>query len=542
VPLILSFVIGLFITIVMIPPLMRLSHRFGLVDVPDERKIHVQDIPRVGGIAIAVAIVLAIFTWFPVDRLIAGCLVGGAVILMAGIWDDRRSLPYQWKLAAQCVAVAFAMACGVTFEHLPFLGLEPAPVWLTYPVTFIFLVGVTNAINLFDGLDGLAGGCMLMTLGAIAFLDFQSGGSIVVFVALAAMGGIIGFLRYNTHPAIVFMGDSGSQLLGFVAAVLAIILVERTHGALNPALPLLLLGLPIYDTLTVMVLRISNGQSPFRPDQTHLHHKLLRFGFRHYEAVAIIYVVQAMMVGSALLVGYASDLAVVATFLAISGGLTVLIYLARVRNWSPRPVDSDAESPRPERRNLWLRRWERLPSHVTMAIAVGLSGFLIVAASIAAAPTHETSWICFAVAGVLIAGLLDVSDYRGSFARLGPYFAGVVLVFHLSGDPGYPEHVGILANAYVIALLGFLVVGVRVTRRALFRVTPQDLLIAFFALALPNLPIQALGNFDIGPAVFRALVLFYAIEFVLSRPDGRPRLLLVSSIASLALFAGRGLV
>lgn len=540
--LVVSFVMGIFITTVLIPPLMQLAHGIGLVDTPGERKIHVRAIPRVGGIAIAVAILAAVFTWIPINTLIAGCLAGGAVILLAGIWDDRRPLPYQWKFAAQCIAVALAMAGGVRFEHLPFFGLEPAPVWITYPVTFLFMVGVTNAINLFDGLDGLAGGCMLLTLGAIAFLDFQGGGSFVMLVALAAMGGIIGFLRYNTHPAIVFMGDCGSQLLGFTAAVLAIVLVERTHSALNPALPLLLLGLPIYDTLTVMALRIRKGLSPFRPDQTHLHHKLLRFGFRHHEAVAVIYVVQAVMVGAALGLAYASDLLVVASFLAIAGGLTLTIFLARVVEWSPHP-DSDPDAERPiERRNMWLRRWKHLASDVTQAIAIGVSSFLVAAALIVHVPTPDSAMVFLGVSGLLVVALLVMSDYDTSLARLAPYFAGIAFVYHLAIHPDGPRFIDVFTNAYLAAILLFLILGIRVTRRALFRVTPQDLLVALFALALPNLPFSAYLGFDVGPAIFQALILFYAIEFLLRRPDGRPQLLVVSSTASLALFGVRGLI
>ncbi len=540
-PLVVSFVMGIFITTVLIPPLMQLAHGLGLVDTPGERKIHVRTIPRVGGIAIAAAILAAVITWIPINTLIAGCLAGGAIILLAGIWDDRQPLPYQWKFAAQCVAVAVAMAGGVRFEVLPFFGLEPAPVWIAYPVTFVFLVGVTNAINLFDGLDGLAGGCMLLTLGAIAFLDYQAGGSFVMLVALAAMGGIIGFLRYNTHPAIVFMGDCGSQLLGYTAAVLAIVLVEHTHSALNPALPLLLLGLPIYDTLTVMGLRIRKGLSPFRPDQTHLHHKLLRFGFRHHEAVAVIYVVQAVMVGAALGLAYASDLLVVLTFLVIAGGLTFSIYLARVIEWSPHP-DSDPHTDKPiERRNLWLRRWQNLSSDVTQAIAIGVSVFLVAAALVVPAPTVDSAWVFLAVSALLLAALLIVSDYDSSLARLGPYFAGIAIVYHLSIDPDGAQQINFFANAYLAAILLFLVLGVRVTRRTLFQVTPQDLLVAFFAIALPNLPLSAFFGFEVGPAIVRALILFYAIEFLLRRPDGRPRLLILSSTISLALFAVRGL-
>ena len=182
-----SFVVGLFVTIILIPPLIRSSVRFDLLDSPDPRKVHSGSIPRVGGIAIAVGVVLPILAWVPLDRMMTTYLIGATVIVFFGVWDDRRALDYRWKFAAQLIAVGIVVFGGVRLDHLPFFGVGSAPAYVTYPISVLFLLGITNAINLFDGLDGLAGGCVLLSLAAISLLELQGGAEGVILpIALAA--------------------------------------------------------------------------------------------------------------------------------------------------------------------------------------------------------------------------------------------------------------------------------------------------------------------------------------------------------------------
>ena len=195
------------------------------------------------------------------------------------------------------------------------------PGWCALPLTLLGIVGVTNAINLADGLDGLAGGICMLSFMCIAFLAFQGGNLTVALMAISAVWAIIGFLRFNTFPATVFMGDAGSQLLGFLAISLAI-RITQTHTPLSPALPLLLLGLPILDTAMVMVERLSKGRSPFVADKNHMHHKVMRLGLYHSEAVLAIYLLHVFLVMAAYLFRFFPE-AFLVEFYAIFGALVL---------------------------------------------------------------------------------------------------------------------------------------------------------------------------------------------------------------------------
>ena len=200
-------------------------------------------------------------------------------------------------------------------------------------LTFLFLVGVTNAVNLSDGLDGLAGGMSLLCLCAIALLAAVSGNALVVTLALIECGAILGFLRFNTHPAQIFMGDSGSQLLGFSIGVLAILATQGESTSVSAALPLLLLGLPILDTLAVMWQRVRAGRSPFSSDRNHLHHKLLALEFAHAEAVAVVYLLQVALFLVAYFLRFESDLVILAVFLLFAAAALFALKWAGATAW-----------------------------------------------------------------------------------------------------------------------------------------------------------------------------------------------------------------
>lgn len=535
-----SFIVGLFVTIVLIPPLVRVSAWAQLLDKPNDRKVHSELIPRVGGIAIAIGVLLPVVTWVTLDRTTVGYLVGAAIIIVFGVWDDRRQLNYKWKFLAQFAAIVVAMQGGVVLAHLPFFGLDPVPDWLSYPITILFLLGITNAINLFDGLDGLAGGCALLTLGAIAVLANEVDGTIVTLIALAAFGGILGFLRYNTHPAIVFMGDAGSQFLGFTSAVLAILLTEKTHTALNPALPLLLIGLPVLDTLTVLVMRIVKGRSPFVADKTHIHHKLLNLGFRHHEAVSVIYLIQGLMVASAFFLAYQSDVLVVFVFCAFCATVLGLSYCARVSGWRMHPLPSASKAP-PEGAGV-----SRIGASPVLAgltarfVEVAISAFFVLGALLAKTAPQEVAKLSIGVAVVMGFAVLFLRPWTQLFTRLGVYAVSVQIVYFLAPLTEESQTISWTINSYLILVAGILAIAILATPRDLFQVTPQDLLIAFVALAVPSLPVDTLAGYPIAGYALRVGLLFYACEYLLSKGDYRYRLLRVSAFASLLIIGLRG--
>jgi UDP-GlcNAc:undecaprenyl-phosphate GlcNAc-1-phosphate transferase len=226
-----SFMTSLLICMALIPPLRLLAGRFHIMDQPGDRKVHQLPVPTVGGIAFAIGAFVSILWWGPKNSTMLAVLLGGLIILGFGVWDDRANLGYRIKLLGQVVAaLAVTTIGGIRFENIPFLLDVELPMWIGIPVTVFFLVAVSNAVNLADGLDGLAGGLSFLTLCGIGYLAYLSNDSTVLLLTVPFLGGVLGFLRYNTYPARIFMGDSGSQLLGFIMGVLAILLTNSSRG------------------------------------------------------------------------------------------------------------------------------------------------------------------------------------------------------------------------------------------------------------------------------------------------------------------------
>ncbi len=535
-----SFVLALFVTLVTIPVLMRFADRLRLIDIPDARKVHEVAIPRCGGIAIALGTALPVLMSVPLDRSTVGYLVGAGIVVVFGAWDDVKPLHYRWKLLGQVLAVGVVMSGGVVLEHVPLFGLDAAPWWVSYPLTALFLLGVTNAVNLFDGLDGLAGGCALLTLSAVATLAYLGQGFPVTLIVVAVAGSIFGFLRYNTHPASVFMGDAGSQFLGFTTAVLSIFLIEGCDRALNPGLPLLLLGLPVLDTTMVVVQRLWEGRSPFSADRSHLHHKLLSVGFSHYEAVSLIYAVQAVMVMAAFLVRYESDGVVLSVFVLISG--CVLVPLLWFQSTGRQVRAAPAAGAFVERRSLWLRRFRWLPSFAQGYLGYGVAVFLVVGALGPVSVAPDVAVLSMSVVGLWLGATVILRGRSLVIQRMGIYLAAILAAYLFASWQAEMPAIRWVVGGYLVGLAGVLVVAIRVTRRDLFQVTPQDLLILFLALAIPNLSGDTLEAYRVRQVAVMLIVLFYASEFILTRDDRGWRVIEAASLVSLSLIGIRGFV
>ncbi len=300
VALVTAFVLALALT----PQVIKLAYRWGAVDKPDRRKIHNGLMPRMGGLAIYIAFVVSLLITQPMTMPIIGLLLGATLIVLLGIWDDVRGMPAVVKLLGQIAAAAVVIPFGLCVEFITnpvgegvlLLGL-----W-GIPLTIFWLVAVTNALNLVDGLDGLAGGTALiaaLTLAVIAFFESQATAFTVALVLAAA---VLGFLRYNFHPAKIFLGDTGSMLLGFILAATAIMGLTKSATALSILVPIVILGIPLFDTAFAIVRRCLNGRHIFEPDKEHLHHRLLTAGFSHRGAVLAVYGVNLVLAASAVLV------------------------------------------------------------------------------------------------------------------------------------------------------------------------------------------------------------------------------------------------
>src|SRR5262245_13795212 len=357
------FLSAMALTLVLMPPLIRLASLAGFLDQPAPRKVHGFPMPRIGGLAIAAGTFLPILLWMPLDRFLASYLAGALLLVMVGTWDDHGEGDFRFKLAAQVAAASLMVwTGGILIERLDFTSTVFLMHGFGVVLTVAFLIGVTNAINFADGLDGLAGGTTLLCVAALSGLAWLARDITSLALGMTLCGSVLGFLRFNTHPARVFMGDGGSQLLGFTAGVLAVRITQQEGFVFAVALPLLLLGLPLVDALSVITQRLVEGRSPFAADRNHVHHKLLHAGFDHYQSVVLIYLIQFALFVVAWLVRFETDHVVIAIFIAFATIVVGLLQLLRQRNWQWREGRPAGErTSRLSRWVAWLKSPERLP-------------------------------------------------------------------------------------------------------------------------------------------------------------------------------------
>lgn len=512
------FLTTLFLAMVLVAALIKLSAPLGLVDIPDARKVHASAIPRVGGIGMVIATIVALLLEFELDERFRVCLLGAVILSVFGLLDDRYDLNYKTKFLGQFVAVLVVVVFGdVVIRRLCFFDSGPLPDVVAYPLTVLFLLGTTNAMNLADGLDGLAAGLSILSLACIAFLADLADGQQTIATAVAILGAILGFLRYNTHPAIVFMGDTGSQFLGFSAGVLAVLLTQKVNTALSGSLPLLIVGLPIIDTLQVMSQRIFKGVSPFKPDRNHFHHKLLALGFDHYEAVLATYAVQATCILLAYFLRYESDLLVLVVYLTLFGAVAAFVPLARAFHWRLRRAHQGEASFLTQKLNLILEKaWLDKTAYQTTRLTVPM--FLVGTA--ASMDEENLDQIAVFAAGILLAWLVWLAARlpgAGFIERMAVY-SSVILVVYLAQTVGFEYSEADRWFNYVIVFLAVIVaVGVRFSGRY-FSLTPSDFLVMFVLLAAANLPVFNQVNY--AKIAVQSAILLYGVEYVLRRGGG----------------------
>jgi len=289
----LPLVSAVLLTLLVMPLVVRLAERLGAVDHPNERKVYIQVVPRMGGLAFLISLLLIPFTMLDITPATQGFLLGLFIVGFTGMADDMFDISPKLKfLGIIAGATLFLVMSGTAIGNLGDLfgigNIETG--WFAIPLTLLAMVGFINALNLSDGLDGLAAGITLIAgffLGSFALIigDQQS-----LMLSVVLFGSMIGFLYFNSHPARIFMGDTGSLILGFVLAALSLMLLKSGGGAvISPISMGILLGLPLSDTIYVMVRRVLQGKSPFLPDKTHFHHRLINLGLSHAGVVGVFY-------------------------------------------------------------------------------------------------------------------------------------------------------------------------------------------------------------------------------------------------------------
>lgn len=322
------FFIALIVSYAVTPGVKKLAIKIGAIDKPDERKVHTHVIPRLGGLAIYIGFMAAVLYSMPVFSEFFGFLLGAAAIVLLGIWDDIRNIPARVKLAGQIIAAAIPVAYGVQIGWVtnPFGTILIIPEWLAVPVTVFWIVGFTNTVNLIDGLDGLAAGVSVIASISMFFMAVSMNQYLPAMILVAMSGAALGFLQYNFNPAKIFMGDTGSMLLGYTMAVVAVLGLVKTAATVALIVPIIALGVPIMDTLFAIIRRKMSGVPVFQPDKGHLHHRLLALGMTQKQAVLSMYMVSVLLGFVAVFVanvGYKTGIVTIAAVLA------VCIYSAR---------------------------------------------------------------------------------------------------------------------------------------------------------------------------------------------------------------------
>lgn len=306
---VLAFITAFVVAMALMPPLIKLIHRFKLFDVPDQRKEHSTPVPTMGGIASCAGMFVACALWFSFtrDMFSIAFFFSIAVLFIVGIMDDLRNMPARYKLVIQVAVATLIAFSGVRITSFNGLfGIHELPISAQYTITILAIAGITNAFNLIDGIDGLAGGLGFMSLVMLGLFLTMSRSANTAVIAFSLAGGLLGFLYYNFNPARIFMGDTGSLVLGFVVAVLCIRLIQINTIAPGPIVPhapvfaLSIVAIPVFDTLRVFATRIWSGKSPFTPGRDHIHHLLTNNGFGHRLTARIIFGVHALI----LLLGY----------------------------------------------------------------------------------------------------------------------------------------------------------------------------------------------------------------------------------------------
>lgn len=299
-----AFIIALLVAYFTTPLVKWLAFKIGAVDLPDKRKVHKKPMARLGGLAIFFGFIASVFFTMQLNNQILGICFGGTIIVLVGIIDDLRGMDARVKLFFQIVAACVLLIFGLRIEWLsnPFgPGMFFLPFWLSAPVTVLWVVGCVNTVNLIDGLDGLAAGISFIAAITISLMAMASNYATAAILTAALAGAALGFLQHNFNPAKIFMGDTGSMFLGFTLASVSVVGSIKSLAAIAIIVPILALGVPIFDTLFAIVRRYKSGNPIFAPDKGHLHHRLLQRGMSVKQAVLVMYGISVVLGGVALL-------------------------------------------------------------------------------------------------------------------------------------------------------------------------------------------------------------------------------------------------
>ena len=330
---VLALLVALVISFLATPVVKTFAYKVGAIDVPkDNRRMHKVPIPRLGGLAIFIGFMVSVLLFVPITPEMRSILLGAVIIVVLGVVDDIMALPAMLKFVVQIIAALIPALGGVRILAFSNPNIFSDNLYwvldgLSIPITVLWIVGITNSVNLIDGLDGLANGVSAISATTMLLIALLISEAQVALVMAALVGACAGFMPYNLNPAKMFMGDTGATFLGYILATMSIQGLFKYYALISFVVPFLILGLPIFDTAFAFIRRIAHGQSPMHADRSHIHHRLIDMGLSQKQAVATLYVISAILGLSAVVLTTSGEQRAMLFFVALC---IVAVVAARV--------------------------------------------------------------------------------------------------------------------------------------------------------------------------------------------------------------------
>lgn len=531
-----AFISAAFTSLMLLPFLQKVAVRFGGMDAVEDRKVHQRNIPRLGGVAIFSGFLVPYLVFSDLDRQSWWLVVGGVIIFITGLADDFFNLRPRYKLCGEILAAFVGVVLGglsLTSLGNPLGFGEIALGRLALPFTVFAVVGVINAINLIDGLDGLAGGVSSIACVALGVLALKTGNSALLLLIGALLGGLLGFLRSNTYPAKIFMGDSGSLFLGYCLAFFSIKLVTEGNGTIAPFVPLIILGVPLLDTLVVMINRFLKGEKIYLPDKTHVHHRLLAMGIDHKSCVFILYGISYLFCLLAVFLHDFPELQLLITFL-----WAAVTFYAAVNLFTKGAIRKSCSKAVSSIKSLW----KLTPSTPQLILIIKCLLLTILILSISIPLTQKVDFGIFVSCLLfLIMGLLFSRDSWGRMLfQIIIYMSALCMVYMVEHYSAGVSILGLPLNQLwnTLFFLLFILVFLKITLRGYWQVlidSPFEYFILFMVISIPLLPPELATKYHLLAVAAKSAILFAAYKlYIMNQLEPKRKIMFATGTALFA--------
>ncbi|WP_020007053.1 glycosyltransferase family 4 protein [Salinicoccus albus] len=292
--------VSFLISLILMPVFIWGSYKIGFVDHPNTRKVHAKPVPYLGGVAILISFIIGVMVSRPIEAEYMPIVIGGVSIVLIGIIDDKFDMRPWQKLIGQILTTLIPISYGIVIDTITPFGIGIDFGFMSVPITIIWMLIIINAINLIDGLDGLATGISIIALATIGFMTILQGNIFIMMICVILIGSCLGFLVFNFHPAKIFLGDNGSMLLGFILSVVSL-MGFKNITLISLFFPIIILAVPFLDMLSAAVRRYRQNISLVKPDRDHIHHRMRTLGYSHVESVILIYFIALLYSGASLI-------------------------------------------------------------------------------------------------------------------------------------------------------------------------------------------------------------------------------------------------